>query len=285
MQADELYRKAEKKVNSFKIPFLMDEQFIYNDAAELYEKAGHIYKSNSLYNDAIKSYEKAGRYYIVSNDEYQSINILDKAAKLYTKIGNDEEAIKLYLNMINILKSSGRFTQMGKTYVEIAEIYQKADAIDLVIEYYELAVESFEMDNNKLWGKYAIKLSDYLVIIDKYDIAIKWYERLAREYVEDNLLQYQVKKILYKALLCQLMINSQEDMSDKLRGYDLIDARFCSTREYKFITKIVNIDDIEEFQDILREYDNLSAFDSWEIMILSRIKGRMREMLEYIDLA
>ncbi len=285
-QADEVYKSADKKVNSFRIPFFTDGKNINEKVAELYEKAGNLYRVEFNDENALQSYINASKYYILSDNDYNAIKCYKLIAQLHGKLKNIKKEIMMYLEMINLLKETDKYAQIGRLYIKIAEIYDKENDINMVIQYYELAVEYLKIDNEDS-ERYVIKMADYLSIMVRYNEAIKFYEKIAKKYVDNHLKKFQVKKILCKALLCQMIINDRDDMDIVINIYKNIDFTFERTEECQLIERIMMVVDIEDFQIILREYDNINKFDVWDIMILSRIKEKLEKIFDniYIDLA
>lgn len=281
-RADKIYYEAYKKATSFKIPFFMDEEDIYHNSAELFEKAGHLYKNEKINNKAIDSYTNAGRCYLHANQDYDSIRVYEMAANLCKNI-DENKMIILYDKIIYLMIDQGMFNKVGETYIKIAEFYNKNGDVINTIKNYQNAIEFFEQEGIEC-GKYIIKVGDLFALSQHYTKAILTYDKVAHQYINNNILKYQVRKIIYKILLCYFA--NRIDIFTILHKYCNLDISFTNSREYNLILSIkqsIENNDIEIFQKSIKEYDDITRFDDWNITILSRIKKRIEEF--EIDLA
>lgn len=274
-KADDLYKKAFKKANSLIIPFFMDEESIFNEAGELFNQAGHIFKKDKRFSNAIDSYLNAGKCYLEADEQHDAIKSFENAALLYKYIDDSKQAILIYKKVIEICEKNGQFYNAAKTAIQIAKIYEKIGNIKNTINYYTIATNYLDPDNTEC-SQYILKIADLKSLSANYIDSIEHYEKVAKIYVDNNLLKYQTKKILYKSLLCHLLNNNT--ISLILLDYNKLDPCFMYSREYRFIDdlhKIYQNYDAEEFQKLLNDYDKISHFDAWDITILKRIKNNI----------
>ena len=101
----------------------------YEDAIELFTKAGYAFKIENDLESAGNAFLKASKYIkqIPDDMNYSYMNTLINAANCFKKI-NSVKAIKILNRIVDINNEDGRFAASAKYYQEMGEIYESRSA-------------------------------------------------------------------------------------------------------------------------------------------------------------
>ncbi|CAO3650670.1 unnamed protein product [Mucor hiemalis] len=259
-QARDLIAQAQKTLNkwSFFGPSNKCE-----DAAELYEKAGNMFKlaqqwtnAGDAFVEAAKLFEKGG------SAKFEGSRAYDNAAKSYKR--NDPAAAVNALREAVILdQSGGNFRAAARHYQDIAE----------------LSAELYNADDSPaLSNKCLLKVAQIAADLEMYNVAIEKYEQVAAAAIDDPLLKWSLKEYCFKAGLCHLCTGDMVKASQALANYCNMDMSFESTREYTLLKGVIDcIDqgDIDHFTQLVYDYDKLTRLDAWKTAVLLKIKKSM----------
>lgn len=277
-QALEFMKQAEKKLkprlsNLFKT---RGEQL--EEAEEFYVKAGNIYRMNKYYNEATNAYSLASECSLEAGNRYDaSISLLNIAKMIHTE--KPEESIEYYLQAIELFIDEGRFNIVAKYQMIVAEQYEKINDLDKAISSYELAIDYFSSEhNNANKNKCLRKIGDISTHLGKYEYAIKKYEEIIRNSLDNNLLKWGTKELYVCATICHLANGDTVSAKLALDKYCNWDPSFNSTMELQFLSTICTaIDnyDTDMFVDAIIKYDSLGKLDNMTTSLLLKIKKQI----------
>ncbi|KAI8059149.1 putative soluble NSF attachment protein [Gongronella butleri] len=274
-QAKDLVAQAQKKLNSWSF-FGPSNKF--EDAAEIYEKAGNMFKlaqqwrqAGDAYTEAAQLFEKCG-----SSSYYDAAKAHENASKSY-KRQDPTAAVRSLQRAIQLAQGGGQLRMAAKQYEDLAGLYEgELDNAQGAFEAYQQAGDLFLADDSPaLANKCFLKVAQIAAELEKYDIAIDKFERVAAAAVDDNLMKWSVKEYFLKAGLCHLCTGDMVKTHQALTNYCNMDMTFESTREYALLKGIydcVEDGDVDQFTKIVYDYDKLSRLDSWKTAVLLKIK-------------
>ena len=114
----------------------------------------------------------------------------------------------------SLYAQEGRLSECAKLAKRRAEIFEKAEIIDLMLESYAEAAELFDGEDQKGETRNCkLKIAHYKALIEEKDAiteAIEIYEDVAKESLESNLLKWSVKQYYLKALLAALVLAANQ---------------------------------------------------------------------------
>ncbi|CAN6829350.1 unnamed protein product, partial [Brassica oleracea] len=286
VRAEEFEKKAEKKLNRWGIFGSK-----YEDAADLLEKAANSYKLAKSWDQAGKAYLKLADCHLKSDSKHDAANAYAEAAKCYKKVDTNEAASCLE-RAVNIFCEIGRLNMAARYYKEIAEYYEADQKIDQAISYFGKAAEFFQNEEVTTSANQCnLKVAQYAAQLEQYEKAIKIYEEIACQSLNNNLLKYGVKGHLLNAGMCHLCKADVVSITNALEKYQDLDPTFTGTRECKFLSDLasaIDEEDIAKFTDVVKEFSSLNLYcwqDSWKTTMLLRVKEKLKaKELEEDDL-
>ncbi|KAI9332418.1 soluble NSF attachment protein [Pilaira anomala] len=277
-QARDLIAQAQKKLKSWSFfgPSNKSE-----DAAELYEKAGNMFKLAQQWNNAGDAFIEAAKLYEKGGSaKFEGSRAYENAAKSYKR--NDPAAAVSALREAVVLdQEGGNFRSAARHYQDIGELCESAelDRPQEAYEAYEKAAELYNADDSPaLSNKCLLKVAQIAADLEKYDVAIEKYEKVAAAAIDDPLLKWSLKEYCFKAGLCHLCTGDMVKASQALKNYCNMDMAFESTREYTLLKGVIDcIDqgDIDHFTQLVYDYDKLTRLDAWKTAVLLKVKKSM----------
>ncbi|KAJ8656448.1 hypothetical protein O0I10_007771 [Lichtheimia ornata] len=278
-QARELVSQAQKKLNSWTF-FGPSNKF--EDAAELYEKAANMYKLSQQWSqagdafiEAAKLYQKAGSAKFDGSRAYES------AAKCYKRF-DPSAAVRALKEAIVLDQESGGFRQAARHYQEAGELYEsELNDPRGAYDAYGQAAELFSADESPaMANKCYLKVAQIAADLEMYEEAIEKFERVAASAVDDPLLKWSVKDYFLKAGLCHLCSEDMVRAQQALNSYCGMDMSFEQTREYQLLKGVlgcIDSGDVEQFTQVVYDYDKLTRLDPWKTAVLLKIKKSIEQ--------
>ncbi|KAF7727092.1 hypothetical protein EC973_008055 [Apophysomyces ossiformis] len=273
-QAKELITQAQKKLNSWSF---FGPSNKYEDAAELYEKAGNMFKLAQQWSQAGAAFIEAAKLYQQANVAlFDASRAYDSAAKCYKR--NDPEAAVNALNKaIEIDNQSGNFRAAARHYQDVAELWEgDLDNPAKAFDAYNHAAELYLADDSPAQAnKCFLKVAQLAADLERYEVAIEKFEAVAAASVDDALLKWSLKEYFLKAGLCHLCTGDLVKTRQALNSYCGMDMSFESTREYSLLKGVVDsveAGDVEQFTQVVYDFDKLTRLDSWKTAVLLKIK-------------
>jgi alpha-soluble NSF attachment protein len=195
------------------------------------------------------------------------------AANCYRK-NQPEKALKMMIEASKIFSHMGKFTQAAKVEKDLGELFEKEEKYIDAFKHYKIAAEFYENENQKATANgFFIKCADMLAFLKKYGDATDYYEKSARQALEEKVTSYGAKEIFFKAFLCRLANcksydeNKVEELKDFLKDYFGDDPKFEGSPEGDLCEGILDSivkDDVKEFQKHLRGYHSIKKLDEWK---------------------
>lgn len=264
-KAEELLLAAEKKKNSFSMFGFGANRF--EDAAEMYEKAGNLFKMNSAWKEAGNAFRECAACHTKSASHHEAATALTSAAGCFKKV-DQSEAIKCQTEAIDEYCKLGRFAMAAKIQKDIAENYESQLDFDNAIVAYRQAANWYSgEDSTSSANACLLKVAQFSAQTESYTEAIDLYEQVAFASLDSNLLKWSVKDYFLRAGLCHICAGDIVAAEKALDKYDNMDATFSSTREFSLLKNIIDsvkTGDVAEFTNQVADYDAVSKLDSWK---------------------
>ncbi|CAN4097633.1 unnamed protein product [Withania somnifera] len=233
----------------------------YEDATDLFDKAGNCFKLAKSWDKAGAVYVKLANCHLKLDSKHEAANAYADAAHCYKK-SNTKEAISCLEQAVNLFLDIGRLNMSGKSYKEIAELYEQEQNLEQAISYYEKAADLFQSEDvTTAANQCKQKVAQFSAQIEKYPRAIEIFEEIARHSVNNNLLKYGVRGHLLNAGICQLCKGDVVAINNALERYQELDPTFSGTRECKLLVDLaaaIDEEDVAKFTDAVKEYDSMT---------------------------
>lgn len=111
-QAYELVEAAEKRLKAFVMPLIGSKDAKYEDAAELYQKAGNAFKVSKNFQEAGDAFKNAAGCFQKISSQHEAATAFQEAGNAYKKVDSAQAVAMLQLT-IDILSDLGRFSQVS----------------------------------------------------------------------------------------------------------------------------------------------------------------------------
>lgn len=274
----EYEKKAEKRLTGWG---LFGSTHKYEDAADLFEKAGNAYKLAKAWDEAANVYTKLANCQLKLDSKHEAAAAYVDAANAYKKKPDTNQCVGMMNMAIHMFEEIGRLSMAAKHYKDIAEIYEKEENYLKAIEYYEKAADLYSGENvDSTSNQCKLKVAQYAAQMKQYDKAIQIYEEVAKHSMNNNLLKYSVKGYLLNAGLCQICGSDDVKVENAIQNYQDLDPTFSGTRECKFLQDLAAAiveGDTDKFTDVVKEFDSMSRLDQWKTTLLLRAKNDLKD--------
>jgi len=269
-----LIRDAEKKLKG---GFFSGPKF--DEAAELFTKAGNLFKMQKKMKEAAECYEKAASYWLQARSGHDAANNYMNAANVYRKT-NPLDAVRCLEKCGEFYAQEGRWSMAAKNMKEIAEIYEKETQFPRAMECYEKAAEYYEGDNAPSSADSCLTQVALLAAQDgKYAHAVKIYDQLATNCLDSKLRQFNFRDFAFRAVLCHLANQDVVSARRAVEKYHGMESGFSTTREYKLLVDLctaVEAFDAEHFTAAVQEFDSVVHLDQWKSNLLLKIRDAIK---------
>lgn len=258
----------------------------FEDACELYDKAGNAFKVGGFYYESGAAYMKSA---VIQRDNLKNSFDASKAfqnAGTNFKKADPQKAMEAFNGAIILMTDSGRVLPAAKLSKQCAELYENEELDTdekshtvLAIEMYEQAAELFTAEDShsqasQCWAKVAELCS---AAIEPPDLlrAAQLYEDLGRKCLDSNLLKFNAKGHFLHAILCHLANGDAIAAQQAIDKYESLDYTFGTAREGKFAHQLIECVegfDADGFASACFDYDKISKLDPWKTSMLVKIK-------------
>jgi alpha-soluble NSF attachment protein len=276
-KGNEWMEKADKKLKSFS---LFNSEAKYEDAADMYIKAANSYKMAKNWDQAAKAYSRAAECQLKLQSKHEAASNYVQAATCLKKV-NGEEAVNYLRTAVDLYTDEGRFSIAAKHQKEIAEYYEEALDHEKALEAYQKAADFYDGEGStSAAGSCLLKVANFSAQLEKYERAIEIYEQVAKSSLENNLLKWSCKDYFMRAGLCHLCLGDVVSAKRAVEKYRDMDPSFANQRECKFLEQIIAATEdynVENFTQIVAEYDSISPLDKWKVTLLLRIKNTLKQ--------
>eukprot|EP00188_Purpureofilum_apyrenoidigerum_P002573 Plantae.Rhodophyta-Purpureofilum_apyrenoidigerum.ctg26400.p1 GENE.Plantae.Rhodophyta-Purpureofilum_apyrenoidigerum.ctg26400~~Plantae.Rhodophyta-Purpureofilum_apyrenoidigerum.ctg26400.p1 ORF type:complete len:328 (+),score=91.13 Plantae.Rhodophyta-Purpureofilum_apyrenoidigerum.ctg26400:82-984(+) len=287
-EAYEYYTQAEQKLKEksgwFKSMMGLADDNKFEEAAQMFVKAGNTYKLGKNWKKAGETFVRAAECFEKSsNGMYDAASKYADAAKAF-KNGHTQEALRAMSSAISIYENLGRFQQCAKLNKEMAEIYESNEDTEKAIDRYTKAADFWDGEDAKSNANTCrVKIAELSALAKNYDLAIELFENVASAALESGLLKYGAKEHLLRAGMCRLCLGDDVGAKRAMDKYTGMDPSFADSREFKLlngITQAVEDGDAEAFTDAAYEFDSIATLDPWKTKILLQIKKGLQSKEE-----
>ncbi|XP_010905207.1 alpha-soluble NSF attachment protein [Elaeis guineensis] len=273
--------KAEKKLNGWG---LFGSK--YEDAADLYDKAANCFKLGKKWDRAGAIYIKLANCHLKLASKHEAASAYVDAANCYKKISVQDAAQSLN-QAVNLFLEIGRLNMAARYCKELGELYEQEQDFEKAMDYFERAADLFESEEvTTSANQCKQKIAQFAAQLEQYPKATEIFEAIARKSMNNNLLKYSVKGILFNAGICQLCRGDLVAITNSLERYQELDPTFSGTREYKLLADLaasVEEEDVGKFTDVIKEYDSMTRLDPWKTTLLLRAKNALKAKEEEED--
>ncbi|CCI41182.1 unnamed protein product [Albugo candida] len=219
----------------------------YEDASDLFEKAGNQYKIAKNFQEAAQAFAKCADCQMRLKESSRAAQFYQFAAESLNKV-NPQDAVGYYRTAIAMLCDAGRFSNAAKLQKQIAETFEAQDNKEEALENYRQAADYFSGENqSSSANSMLIKVAQISAQLERYDAAREIYENLAKSSMDSNLLKFNAKNHLLNAGICALATKDLVLVQMKMGEYQDIDYTFGDSREGKFL------------QGMVKAYESFSA--------------------------
>lgn len=204
IKGDEFMKQGNAKLNKANSFICIDRNGKKEEAAELFNQAGIQYK-------ICKMYEKSGNAYAKCAEIHISIDNVLEARIAWRDAGKSlrhidyKRAIESYSNAIQMDLNSNRIRQAAKLQEEIGNILIEDECIDDAILSFEKASEYYEMEHDQSGkGKMLLIVAKLSAKQNNWIKSAKIFENISKLWIDDKLLRWRVKDLLFKAALLRI---------------------------------------------------------------------------------
>jgi len=271
-----LLQEAEKKLKAWSL-FSGNQKF--EDAADLFTKAGNSYKLAKKNDLAANAYIRSIDCYLKLGSKHEAATAYINAAGCLRKV-NPTEAVNCLKKAIEFYTDEGRFAMAAKHMKDTAELFEQEADFERALDAYQQSADLYEGANSSSTANSCLlKVAQLSAQLEKYSRAVELYEQVAAASM-DGLTKWSVKDYLFKSALCHFCSGDLVAAKRALDKYSDMDPSFTATREHKLlqeITKAMEEFDIEAFTNAVADFDSVSKLDTWKTTMLLRIKNSIKE--------
>ncbi|KAJ1635491.1 soluble NSF attachment protein alpha isoform [Pavlovales sp. CCMP2436] len=282
-KAFELVEAADRRLKSFVVPLFGNKEAKFEDAAELYQRAGNAFKVAKDFAEAGDAFKNAASCYLKVGSQHEAATGFQEAGNAYKKV-NSAEAVEMLTKTIELLSDLGRFSQVAKHHKDIGEMFEGEENLELAIEHFQLAADFYQgEDSTSSANQCLLKVAAFSAQLGNYARAIELYEEISTASLDNNLLKWSVKDYFQRALLCQLAGGDEASFAKAramLERYEGQDPSFSESRECKLVKDVLahcEAFDVEAFTQVIFEYDQIAKLDTWKTSILLKVKNSLKE--------
>ncbi|XP_012569033.1 alpha-soluble NSF attachment protein-like isoform X2 [Cicer arietinum] len=226
---------------------------------------------------------------VQSDNKFDAANAYVDASHCYKKTSR-KGAITCLNQAVTIFTEIGRQIMAAKYCKEIGELYELDQDFEHAKSYFERAAELFDFNGDATTSGIQCKqkVAQFSAQLHQYQKAIKIYEDISQQSLNNNLLKYGVRGYLLNSGLCHLCQGDIVAITNTLERYEDLDPTFSRTREYKFLADLaasIDKEDVANFTRVVKEFESITHLESWKSTLLSRVKDALEaKVMEEDDL-
>ena len=250
----------------------------YEDACNLYEKAGNKYKEAHQWRKAADCFEKCSTIKI--DLKQNPTKYYQESFFCYSKANSDINSKKIFEKMNQYLEKEGDFYQAGKNNEQMGIKSENNEYYNEAINYYSQASYYYELDGKHESSKnnMQIKVAELLMIYNHPDAPSKVptiMENLANNYLKNPITKYTAKDYFGKAILSGIYFNNDISEGNKLiNKYKSIDPNFEESSIYNLCSEVIESienNDIDSLKKSIQNYKEISELDKFTSKILDKL--------------
>jgi len=229
--------------------------------------------------EAGKTYEKAAETYAQGKATHEAASSYVDAANCYVKTST-ADAIRCRESAVEIFATEGKFSMAAKLHKTIAEMCEKENDVDNAMHHYERAADLYDGENSATTARGCrLKVAKFAAEKGDYTKAIEILEQAANDAVDTRGGQYACKEYFLQAGLCYLVNDDTVGLRQAIAKYKDIVITFERDRECKFLEEILEACenyDVEQFTNVVSEYNSLTPLDTWKVGLLAKVKEHLK---------
>lgn len=277
MDPDSYFKKG---IDTYNTWYKFISRDSYNEEAiESFNTAKNIYLVQKKYNNAILCYEWIIKCsHEIPKDSFGNINKVyeEYADLLLQKKINAPRAIELYSEAIKNFTKEGKFRNIVTIKKKLAEYYKnKSNFQESIVQYQDL--KELITDSKYEYNKILQELFVLYITINDYEKAYNTINEKIHKCTEHNLASYTLSTMILDALLCYILID-KECPEIKCNDYCQVYSSFKNSKQHKLLINMfdaMNSNNVEEFERILREYDQNTPLINTNVQLLTKIKEKI----------
>jgi len=251
----------------------------YEEAAELFVRAGNLFKASKQLEEAANAYLQAADCFQRVKQPHEAATNYVSAANCLRKVDARRAAEQLRL-AISLYTNTGAFSVAAKHLQDAGEMYETENDTANAIECLTTAAEYYESENaTSRANTCLLKVAGLHATAEHYDQAIELYEKVARASLDNQLLKWSVREYLFKALICHMAKGDTVGARRALERYQEMDVTFASQRECKLCTQLIEACeayDPDAFTTAVAEFDAVTPLEPFKTTLLLRVKNLIK---------
>lgn len=274
MSADEMFSKAEGKVNKM---FFKD----FEGAQEYYLKAAAQYKLDKNYDRAGEAFMRAGDCATKLKNTGEACQAYTDSANAYKKCDVKKAGVMLQI-AIQINIENNRLGSAARLEKDFAEALENDNQLQEAVEHYKKAMQYFDAEDQTVSSNSCLtKIANIKGQLDQFEECIELYEQLGNKAVGGPL-KHQAKEFFMRAMICRMALIHGDNRIDKcaecaeaLESYETIDIYLRNTRESEFLhmaLEAIEAEDVERFETAISLLAELRMLDDWKTHVLLIVK-------------
>jgi len=252
----------------------------YEQAAEMYTKAGNLFKASKNFEEASEAYLAAADCHRLAGDAFEQTQMTINAGAVLKKV-NPKRAAELLMEGTKSLVADGHFSAAAKHQQDAGEMFEAEGDPETAMDCLKTAAEYYEMENQTSRANSCkLKVAQLAANAGKYDEAVEIYENVARAAMDNNLLKFSVRNYLFNSFLCVLAKQDTVGASRALDKYKDLDPTFGVQRECKLCEAILeaceNLD-VDAFTTAVANFDSMTPLDAFRTHLLLQAKKMIED--------
>lgn len=278
-----LTRRAENKLNP---GCCLDALFSskskrYEDACELYKKAGEKYKVCQQWRKAGDCFERCGQ--IKAKLKENPTKFYQESFFCYSNGNADNDAKKTFEKMNQYLERDGEFYQVGKNYENLSKKLENNEQYDEALSYYMKSYAYYEQDgkHESLKNNIGLKIAELMLIQNHPDAPTKvpaLLENIGNSCLKNPVTKYSAKDYFGKAVLTAIYYsNNPSEGSIYINKYKEIDKTFDESTIYNLCCDVINSmenNNINKLKYSIQKYKEITEPDAFMIDILNKLEQK-----------
>jgi len=249
------------------------------DAADLYVKAGNLFKTIKMYDNAVIDFTTAADLHAQMDNSFQAAKLYKDASLLCKKNSSDANFIHYAGLAVELWCTSGNFSTAANLQKDVAAFYEEGNILDKALAAYEKAYDlASAADLEATAQSYQQKVADINALCGNFTQAADSYLELAQRCVKSTLGKYRVEEYITKCCLCHL---AQTDIVGAKRALERGSAlaRLTKLTMLEECTELVSQSDLEAFKDVAQKIATACP-DRWYSAMLMKIESAIEEYSE-----
>ncbi|CCW60355.1 unnamed protein product [Phytomonas sp. EM1] len=265
-KGDALMADGEKALKKHFFFFKSDKT---DSAHDKFIQASTQYKAAGAFLKAATALKRAADISAKNGDERGMAFELEESAKMFIKANETNSAVELYKRVFEMHDKKQSFINAAKVCTAIGEITGGDEAM----MWLERAAKYYRSQGSKVMcSEVLLKMADSKALFGDYEGARHIYEEQALEALDDRASRCNARYLFFNALLAQIACMSESSLMDDVEvlqeqfdKFQELETQFNAlTRQHMLITDIIKAiqsENLDAYEDAIREYDNISPLN------------------------